>query len=367
MVLSQYPSSAVTLAFGGMVLPLVPGLLSLLPKRLENRLLAPIRSSQRAYSVYMQLCWIPYQQMRTMALQAWTSSMVRGKCVWVREGGVASIVNSSALPVKAPTSTRFVAVSDTHVLHNALRRLPEGDVLIHAGDCLRRDSKRSDGRLRLQKVAKWLSSQPHPIKLLVGGNHDATLEYLERHEIDRILHGVRYAENEAVELENGIAIFLSPFSASNSPFSENRAFQSTVRAFQHALSTNAKRIDLLVTHGPPRGVLDSGVGSLAVAAASNAVKPRFHIFGHQHNAFGVAYDRTTTYINASSCDGLFALVHPPVVFDLDTSPSAETVVTWPTSVTRIHLDYARCKLNLATEYPGDHLLPADNECDTGLG
>jgi hypothetical protein len=50
-------------------------------------------------------------------------------------------------------------------------------------------------------------------------------------------------------------------------------------------------IDILVTHGPPYGVLDrvvSGhrVGSRAIAAAVARVQPRLHVFGHIHEARG---------------------------------------------------------------------------------
>ena len=59
-------------------------------------------------------------------------------------------------------------------------------------------------------------------------------------------------------------------------------------AYAEAIPTG---IDILVTHGPPRGVLDrvvSGerVGSSALADAVARVRPRLHVFGHIHEARG---------------------------------------------------------------------------------
>ena len=62
---------------------------------------------------------------------------------------------------------RIVAVADTHLFHADLGLLPEGDVLIHAGDLLR------GGRLaELRQAMPWLLAQPHRHKLFVAGNHD---------------------------------------------------------------------------------------------------------------------------------------------------------------------------------------------------
>jgi len=46
------------------------------------------------------------------------------------------------------------------------------------------------------------------------------------------------------------------------------------------------------------------------------VKPKYHIFGHIHEAAGVSTDGTTTYINACSCDLRYRPDNPPIVFEL---------------------------------------------------
>ena len=64
--------------------------------------------------------------------------------------------------------------------------------------------------------------------------------------------------------------------------------EDQIDGYLHAMP---ERVDILVTHGPPHGVLDrliSGkrVGSTAIADAVRRVEPRLHIFGHIHESRG---------------------------------------------------------------------------------
>jgi predicted phosphohydrolase len=62
-------------------------------------------------------------------------------------------------------SMRLVFVSDTHTHRNI--NLPEGDVLVHAGDAT------STGTLpQVSQFLEWFSSQPHRHKIFIAGNHD---------------------------------------------------------------------------------------------------------------------------------------------------------------------------------------------------
>lgn len=66
--------------------------------------------------------------------------------------------------------------------------------------------------------------------------------------------------------------------------------------------------DVLITHGPPHGILDQTVrGKLHVGCqelleAVYRIKPKLHLFGHIHEARGkIEYDGIT-FMNASSVD-----------------------------------------------------------------
>lgn len=69
-------------------------------------------------------------------------------------------------PPCVPNSTRFVCISDTH---SEKYNVPDGDVLIHAGDL----TYYGEG---LVQTLKWLRSLPHPVKIVVAGNHDSILD-----------------------------------------------------------------------------------------------------------------------------------------------------------------------------------------------
>ncbi|NNJ13753.1 metallophosphoesterase, partial [Chloroflexales bacterium ZM16-3] len=80
-------------------------------------------------------------------------------------------------------------------------------------------------------------------------------------------------------------------------------------------------IDVLITHGPPRGARDQDAkrqhcGDAALAAAVRELRPRLHIYGHIHAGYGRMTDGGTTFLNASSCTRHYEPINPPLVIDL---------------------------------------------------
>jgi Icc-related predicted phosphoesterase len=79
--------------------------------------------------------------------------------------------------------------------------------------------------------------------------------------------------------------------------------------------------DVVLSHSPPFSKLDrtffgSRVGCEQVAAMCARVKPRFVVFGHIHEGYGVVEEEGTVYVNASSVTLLRKCLHEPVVFDI---------------------------------------------------
>lgn len=81
-------------------------------------------------------------------------------------------------------------------------------------------------------------------------------------------------------------------------------------------------VDVLITHGPPKGHGDlnflgvqTGCDEL-LFAVQHRIRPKFHIFGHVHEGFGITTDGVTTFINASCLDLRYKPVNKPVIFDL---------------------------------------------------
>lgn len=80
---------------------------------------------------------------------------------------VVTPLDPGAVPI-SPDKVRFVCLSDTHNRTNDLQYpVPEGDVLLHAGDFT------SKGSLHEAKIFnEWLGTLPHPHKIVISGNHE---------------------------------------------------------------------------------------------------------------------------------------------------------------------------------------------------
>jgi len=90
---------------------------------------------------------------------------------------------------------KLVCISDTHSLHWRMPDIPDGDVLIHAGDCL------DQGTLEnIEDLNNWLGTLPHRHKIVIAGNHDWAFQ--ETPELARqALTNAIYLEDSGVETE----------------------------------------------------------------------------------------------------------------------------------------------------------------------
>ena len=78
-------------------------------------------------------------------------------------------LTSSALESSTPTLIKIVCISDTH--NSTPQNIPDGDVLLHAGDLTRRGTFDE-----LQAQLDWIATLPHKYKLVIAGNHDLLLD-----------------------------------------------------------------------------------------------------------------------------------------------------------------------------------------------
>jgi predicted phosphodiesterase len=196
--------------------------------------------------------------------------------------------------------TVLVALSDTH---GYPCQVPDGDVLVHAGDVT------DDGSLAdLARAADWLHALPHRHKVLVAGNHDACLRDC-RDEALRLLGPIHYLEDAEVTLA-GLRIWGSPWTPEFGgwPFMLPRG---AALAAKWALIPQG--LDVLVTHGPPHGILDEvwgrAEGCEELADRVAAAAPRLHVFGHIHEGHGTRWRGRTLFANVST-----AGEHPATVF-----------------------------------------------------
>ena len=77
------------------------------------------------------------------------------------------------------TTARIVCISDTH---NRFRELtiPEGDILIHAGDITSRGYV-----AELKDFNEWLITLPHEHKVVIAGNHELSFDSISKYENEK--------------------------------------------------------------------------------------------------------------------------------------------------------------------------------------
>jgi Icc-related predicted phosphoesterase len=192
---------------------------------------------------------------------------------------------------------RIVHLSDTHMLHRRLD-VPTGDVLVHSGDFV------AEGTLDdYIDVFSWLDSMPHKHKLLVAGNHDSLFQQFAKLIRKRLPKSITYLEDSGTIID-GVSFWGSPWILGY-PW---MAF--TYRAIEGRESpwtSVPDDTDVLVTHGPPHGILDRDyegqrIGDVSLYKRVEAVRPKLHLFGHVHDQNGETTRFGTTFVNAAIGD-----------------------------------------------------------------
>lgn len=206
---------------------------------------------------------------------------------------------------------RLVFISDSHGQHPDLN-LPAGDVLVHAGDLTGRGRK-----WEITDFLRWFGAQPHPHKVMIAGNHDFLAEREPELFQSLVPDNVHYLENSAVEIE-GLKFWGSPITPWFFDWAFNRQRGEDIARYWREIPDDT---DILITHGPPAGILDQTsrgerVGCEDLLVRIRQVKPRIHVFGHIHEAYGQHHEGGTHFINASVLNLRYWLTNAPIVVDL---------------------------------------------------
>jgi Icc-related predicted phosphoesterase len=195
-------------------------------------------------------------------------------------------------------------ISDTHELESEIT-IPPCDLLIHCGDW----SFFGKSEKAMDRFLEWFAEQPARYRVLTCGNH----EYPVEADPDKWRRRVRNATlllNESITIE-GIKLWGSPVTPYGAFGMSNEAEREKVYA------TIPIDTDILITHGPPKNVLDSGQGCAALRRAVVRVKPRLHCFGHVHSAYGTQATKHTLLVNASILDEEGAPSRKPILLNFD--------------------------------------------------
>lgn len=204
---------------------------------------------------------------------------------------------------------KIVCISDTHGGHHKMD-IPEGDILIHAGDLSSRGTAKE-----IRRFNNWLEKLPHPHKIVVAGNHDFLFEE-QPEEAQALLSNATYLEDSSIVIE-GIKIWGSPITPWFFDWAFNRHRGEEIKAYWEKIPQDT---DILITHGPPFGILDltihgQQVGCEELLTIVKKIQPRLHIFGHIHEAHGTIHEENTQYINASMMDVHYQATQEAIVIE----------------------------------------------------
>lgn len=238
---------------------------------------------------------------------------------------------------------RIHCISDTHNQHKKIF-LPGGDILIHAGDATGRGQSGE-----IEPFLKWYGSQDYTYKIFVAGNHDWGFEREpERYQEMCKKYGVIYLEDSGITIQDfdtgeDIKIWGSPVQPEFCNWAFNRSITPTAlhpddydpyHSYGYKVHPYIKPhwdkipddTDILITHGPPEGILDgvqnffhdpndmTSVGCPHLREAVRRVKPKLHVFGHIHDQSGIMVSEGTTFCNAAQLNDSYNVHYKPKEF-----------------------------------------------------
>lgn len=205
---------------------------------------------------------------------------------------------------------KIVAISDTHNRYKDLI-IPECDILISAGDY---SSMGYEHEVR--NFHQWLNKQKATHIISVQGNHEmgveANFHLMKQIALEACPRG-HFIDEGPLEIE-GINFWCSAITPFFCDWAWNRHRGEDIQGHWDKIDP---KTNILVTHGPPHGILDQTsyadgtlkeghLGCYQLMQKVKEIKPDIHIFGHIHTQGGqeMHVDGTSFY-NAAICDEFY--------------------------------------------------------------
>lgn len=211
---------------------------------------------------------------------------------------------------------RFVFISDVHEQWHGIK-IPKCDILISSGDYSYRGKPEV-----VKNFHAWLDEQDADHIVSVQGNHEMWVEK-------------NFALAKEIALKECPRVhFIDEGLAEVGPY---KIWGSAITPWFHDWAWNRNRgadckkhwdlipdgVDVIVTHGPPMGILDivrpyttDPLGCYDLKQAVDRIKPKVHAFGHIHDGYGVFDNGTTKFVNASICTERYDPFNEPIVVDI---------------------------------------------------
>jgi Icc-related predicted phosphoesterase len=215
---------------------------------------------------------------------------------------------------------KITFISDTHQKHGLLTNdLIGGDILIHAGDIMTSGYYETE----VKNFCEWFSKlNNYKHKIFIAGNHDRLAEdnpNLFKRIVDEYPN-ITYLQDSEVIID-GVKIYGSPWQ----PEFYNWGFNLPRRG--PGLISKCQEIpedtDILITHGPPNGILDYVAQSVKHAGCEELlervmqVKPKVNVFGHIHQGYGTLRVNEIEFINASVLNESYNYANLPINVEYD--------------------------------------------------
>ena len=213
---------------------------------------------------------------------------------------------------------KIVHLSDTHsnrIKHNI--GSIEGNLLIHSGD-ISGGGQIYDVETAIKDLALFKDSFDEII--LIPGNHDWAFErswpimseFCKEQDIILL--------NDSGFEFNGIKIWGSPITPWFHSWAFNRYRGEEIKRHWDMIPLDTQ---ILITHGPPHGILDQVMhgGNVGCYDLSDKIKElkdlKFHFFGHIHEGAGQTEINGVTYSNGSLLDDRYNFINEPNIFEWD--------------------------------------------------
>ena len=159
---------------------------------------------------------------------------------------------------------RILHLSDTHGLHHKIKDMPKADVIVHSGDISNNGTEEE-----VLDFLNWFIELPYPHKIFVTGNHDLCLWSAE--DIEDLPDNLHFLQDKSVAID-GVTFF--------------------GLAYNHGIHW----------------------GNAPLRNRILLAKPRYHLFGHAHNGYGILKQDGIIFSNAALLDDMNRLVCKPRLF-----------------------------------------------------
>ena len=200
---------------------------------------------------------------------------------------------------------RILHLSDTHGKHQLIGDMPPADLIIHSGDL-----SFAGAPNEVLDFIEWFGGLNYKYKIFIAGNHDYCLDRKKPERIQHFLpRGCFYLYHSGITIE-GIKFWGVPFLISD----------ETKGSFDDVVEKIPADTDVLISHRPPYAILDwsnhTTYGCMSLLQAVMKIAPRYHLFGHIHDAYGIQKSNATTFANASLLDEKYQLKNEPFIFEI---------------------------------------------------